>query len=75
MPVKAYGSTVESVSERINNCASAIECVAQDRSENRELRIFETGWGGGKAICFVEPCGSSLDQTPLPMRDRVHLTT
>jgi hypothetical protein len=37
-----YGSTVESVSERIYNCASAIECLAQGLSENRELRIFET---------------------------------
>jgi hypothetical protein len=61
-----YSSTVESVSERIYNCASAIECVAQGLSEDRELRIFETGWGGGKAICFVEhPLFLVPDPAPL----------
>jgi hypothetical protein len=60
------GSTAESLSERIYNCASAIECVAQGLSEDRELRIFETGWGGGKAICFVEhPLFLVPDPAPL----------
>jgi hypothetical protein len=74
-----HGSTVESVSERIYNCASAIECVAQGLSETRELRIFETGWGGGKAICFVEhplfllpdpaPLCRKWAQIPQPIQD------
>jgi hypothetical protein len=61
-----YGSTVESVSERVYNCASAMECIAQGLSEDRELRIFETGWGGGKAICFVEhPLFLLADPAPI----------
>ena len=61
-----YGGTVESVAERVYNCASAVECVTQGLSEDRELRIFETGWGGGKAICFVEhPLFLVPDPAPL----------
>jgi hypothetical protein len=60
------GSTVESVSERIYNCASAVECVEEGLSEDPELRIFETGWGGGKPICFVQhPLFLVADPAPL----------
>jgi hypothetical protein len=48
------GGTAESVSERIYNCASAVECIEEGMSEDPELRIFETGWSGGKPICFVQ---------------------
>ncbi len=48
------GGTAESVSERIYNCVSAVECIQEGLSEDPELRIFETGWSGGKPICFVE---------------------
>jgi hypothetical protein len=74
-----YGSTVESVSERIYNCASAVECVAQGVSADHELRIFETGWGGGKSIFFVEhalfllpdpaPLCRKWAQIPQPIQD------
>jgi hypothetical protein len=48
-----YGSTVESVCERIYNLSSAQECIAEGLSADVELRLFETGWSGGKASCFV----------------------
>jgi hypothetical protein len=48
------GGTAESVSERIYNCASAVECIEEGMSDDPEMRIFETGWSGGKPICFVE---------------------
>jgi hypothetical protein len=49
-----FGSTAESVAERIYNCNSAQECIDDGLSEDVELRLFETGWSGNKAICFVE---------------------
>jgi len=43
----------ETVEARIYNCASALELVDEGLSDNPELRLFETGWGG-EAVCFVE---------------------
>lgn len=59
-----YGSTVESVSERIYNLNRAAECIEEGLSEDHELRIFETGWG--KAITFVEHPLFLLDD-PAPL--------
>jgi hypothetical protein len=44
----------ETVEERIYNCASVRELIDEGLSEDIELRVFETGWSGGKPICFVE---------------------
>jgi len=73
------GGTAESVSHRIYNCTSAAECVEEGLSEDLELRIFETGWGGGKPICFVQhplflvpdpaPLCRKWAQIPLPVKD------
>jgi hypothetical protein len=49
-----FGSTPESVAERIYNCNSAAELIDDGLGEDIEARLFETGWGGGKPICFVE---------------------
>jgi hypothetical protein len=38
------GCTAESVSERIYNCVSVVECIEEGASKDPELRIFETGW-------------------------------
>jgi hypothetical protein len=60
------GGTAESVSERIYNCVSAAECLEEGQSEDPELRIFETGWSGGKPICFVQhPIFLVRDPAPL----------
>ena len=48
-----YGSTVESVSERIYNVSSAAQCIEQGLSADPLWRIFETGWSGNEAINFV----------------------
>lgn len=61
-----YGSTPESVKERIYNCSGAAELIAEGLSEDIEMRLMETGWGGGKPICFVEhPLVLMSDPTPL----------
>jgi hypothetical protein len=44
----------DQVEERIYNCASARELMDEGMSEDVEMRVFETGWSGGKPICFVE---------------------
>ena len=44
----------EEISERIYNLASAEELIAENLSEDHGLRLFETGWSGGKATHFVE---------------------
>jgi hypothetical protein len=49
-----FGNTAEGVAERIYNCLSAAECIEEGLGTDRELRLFETGWRGGKPICFVE---------------------
>jgi len=49
-----FGSTPESVQERLYNCNSAAELIDEGLSEDLEARLFETGWSGGKPICFVE---------------------
>jgi hypothetical protein len=48
-----FGSTAESVAERIYNCNSAAELIEEGLGEDLEARLFETGWSGGKPICFV----------------------
>ncbi len=64
--VIARGGTAESVSERVYNCASAAECIEEGMSVDPELRIFETGWSGGKPICFVRhPIFLVLDSAAL----------
>ena len=65
------GGTAESVSHRIYNCTSAAECVEEGLSEDLEARIFETGWGGGKPICFVQhPLFLVADPAPQPSEPR-----
>lgn len=60
------GSTAESIQERIYNCSGAAELMAEGLSEDIEMRLMETGWGGGKAISFVEhPLVLISDPTPL----------
>jgi hypothetical protein len=46
------GSPV-AVEERIYNCYNGPELVDEGLSESHELRLFETGWSGGKATHFV----------------------
>jgi hypothetical protein len=41
------------VAERIYNCYSGKDLIDEGLSENPELRLFETGWTGGKATHFV----------------------
>lgn len=60
------GSTAESIQERIYNCSGAEELVNEGLGEDIEGRLLETGWGGGKPICFVEhPLVLMSDPTPL----------
>jgi hypothetical protein len=60
------GSTVESVTERIYNCTPASELVDEGLGEDLEGRLMETGWGGGKPICFVDhPLVLLSDPAPL----------
>ena len=49
-----FGSTVESVAERVYNLAGAAELLDDGLGEDIEGRLFETGWGNGRPICFVE---------------------
>jgi hypothetical protein len=58
-----FGSTPESVAERIYNCNSAADLIAEGLSDDHAVRLFETGWSGDRAICFVE---SPLVLTPNP---------
>ena len=44
----------DQVEERIYNCYSAYELIDEGVSEDIDLRLFETGWSGNRAICFVE---------------------
>jgi hypothetical protein len=45
---------LEEVAERIYNCYSAAELIDEGLSGDRALRLFETGWSGGKATHYVE---------------------
>jgi hypothetical protein len=61
-----FGSTPESVAERIYNLAGATELIDDGLGEDIEGRLFETGWGGSKPICFVEhPLVLLADPGPL----------
>ena len=44
----------DQVEDRIYNCHSARELIAEGLSDDIGLRVFETGWGGGRAVSFVE---------------------
>jgi hypothetical protein len=44
----------EEVIERVYNCASAGELIAEGLSDDHAVRLFETGWTGGKPTHFVE---------------------
>ena len=44
----------DQVEERIYNVYSSSELIEEGLSEDIELRLFETGWCGGKAAYFVE---------------------
>jgi hypothetical protein len=43
----------DQVEERIYNCYSARELIDDGFSEDVELRLFETGWGGNKVVSWV----------------------
>jgi hypothetical protein len=61
-----FGSTSESVAERTYNCARASELIDDGLGEDIEGRLFETGWGNGRPICFVEhPLVLLSDPAPL----------
>jgi hypothetical protein len=61
-----FGSTPESVQERIYNCCGSAELIDEGLGEDLEGRLMETGWGGGKPICFVEhPLVLLTDPAPL----------
>lgn len=47
-----HRQTIE-VADRIYNCCSAQELIDEGLSEDLDLRLFETGWSGGKATHFV----------------------
>ena len=56
----------EEVAERIYNCTSAEELIAEGMSEYHALRLFETGWTGGKPTHFVpSPLVLTADPGPL----------
>jgi hypothetical protein len=44
----------EEIAERIYNLTSAEELIAEGLSEDRAVRLFETGWSGNRAASFVE---------------------
>jgi len=48
------GRLPDAVEERIYNCYSARELIDDGMSEDNELRLFETGWSGGRPTHFVE---------------------
>ncbi len=61
-----FGSTEASVRERVYNCSGAVELINEGLGEDIEGRLLETGWGGGKPICFVEhPLALLADPAPL----------
>jgi hypothetical protein len=43
----------EDVLDRIYNCSSAEELIAEGLSEDHSVRLLETGWSGGQATHFV----------------------
>ena len=60
------GSTAESVAERCYNLAGASELIDDGLGEDIEGRLFETGWGNGRPLCFVEhPLVLLSDPAPL----------
>jgi hypothetical protein len=48
------GRSSDTVERLIYNLASARELIEMGVSEDFELRLFETGWNGGKAVSFVQ---------------------
>lgn len=61
-----FGSTEESVRSRIYNATSAAELIEEGLGYDIEGRLMQTGWGGGKPICFVEhPLVLLADPAPL----------
>jgi len=44
----------EEITDRIYNCSTAEELIAEGLSESHTVRLFETGWGGGCVTHFVE---------------------
>jgi hypothetical protein len=44
----------EEVIERVYNCASAQELIAENLSDDHAVRLFETSWRGNQAVGFVE---------------------
>jgi hypothetical protein len=50
------------VEERVYNCYAAKELFDGGLSDSPELRLFETGWSGGKATHFVTEPLFLLDQ-------------
>jgi hypothetical protein len=44
----------DSVADRIYNCCSGAELIETGLSDDIEQRLFETGWSGNRAVCFVE---------------------
>jgi hypothetical protein len=55
----------EEVQERIYNCSSAEELIAEGLSEDHALRLFETGWSD-RVVSWVEsPLVLLLDPAPL----------
>jgi hypothetical protein len=56
----------EEVAERIYNLTSAEELIAEGLSEDHALRLFETGWQGGRPTYFVRsPLVLTADPGPL----------
>jgi hypothetical protein len=61
-----FGSTPESVEDRTYNCSGAAELIAEGLGDDIESRLLETGWSGGKPVCFVEhPLVLLADPAPL----------
>ncbi len=44
----------DTVEERLYNVSSAQELTDEGLSEDIEARLFETGWCGNRAVCFVQ---------------------
>jgi hypothetical protein len=44
----------DAIEDRIYNCYSARELIEDGASEDIELRLFETGWSGDRAVSFVD---------------------
>jgi hypothetical protein len=61
-----FGATPESVADRIYNCSSAEELIAEGLSEDHAVRLFETSWSGDRAVGFVKhPLVLTADPAPL----------